>query len=97
MKKDGLNEFNITNVLLLPAGISTLITYLISIGTIYGINNYLNNVFFIKFASTDVKFYYYSFNLVSIVISFLILTIIFVAFYIYIYKKLKKLNFIEIK
>lgn len=97
MKKDGLNEFNITNVLLLPAGISTLITYLISIGTIYGINNYLNNVFFIKFASTDVKFNYYSFNLVSFVISFLILTIIFVAFYIYIYKKLKKLNFIEIK
>ena len=90
MKKDGLNEFNITNVLLLPAGISTLITYLISIGTIYGINNYLNNVFFIKFASTDVKFNYYSFNLVSFVISFLILTIIFVAFYIYIYKKLKK-------
>ena len=97
MKKDGLNEFNITNVLLLPAGISTLITYLISIGTIYGINNYLNNVFFIKFASTDVKFNYYSFNWVSFVISFLILTIIFVAFYIYIYKKLKKLNFIEIK
>lgn len=97
MKKDGLNEFDITNVLLLPAGISTLITYLISIGTIYGINNYLNNVFFIKFASTDVKFNYYSFNLVSFVISFLILTIIFVAFYIYIYKKLKKLNFIEIK
>lgn len=97
MKKDGLNEFNITNVLLLPAGISTLITYLISIGTIYGINNYLNNVFFIKLASTDVKFNYYSFNLVSFVISFLILTIIFVAFYIYIYKKLKKLNFIEIK
>lgn len=97
MKKDGLNEFNITNVLLLPAGISALITYLISIGTIYGINNYLNNVFFIKFASTDIKFNYYSFNLVSIVISFLILTIIFVAFYIYIYKKLKKLNFIEIK
>ena len=97
MKKDGLNEFNITNVLLLPAGISTLITYLISIGTIYGINNYLNNVFFIKFASTDIKFNYYSFNLVSFVISFLILTIIFVAFYIYIYKKLKKLNFIEIK
>ena len=96
MKKDGLNEFNITNVLLLPAGLSTLITYLISIGTIYGINNYLNNVFFIKFASTDVKFNYYSFNLVSFVISFLILTIIFVAFYIYIYKKLKKLNFIEI-
>lgn len=97
MKKDGLNEFNITNVLLLPAGISTLTTYLISIGTIYGINNYLNNVFFIKFASTDIKFNYYSFNLVSIVISFLILTIIFVAFYIYIYKKLKKMNFIEIK
>lgn len=97
MKKDGLNEFNITNVLLLPAGISALITYLISIGTIFGINNYLNNVFFIKFASTDIKFNYYSFNLVSIVISFLILTIIFVAFYIYIYKKLKKLNFIEIK
>lgn len=97
MKKDGLNEFNITNVLLLPAGISALITYLISIGTIYGINNYLNNVFFIKFASTDIKFNYYSFNLVSIAISFLILTIIFVAFYIYIYKKLKKLNFIEIK
>lgn len=97
MKKDGLNEFNITNVLLLPAGISTLITYLISIGTIYGINNYLNNVFFIKFASTDIKFNYYSFNLVSFVISFLILTIIFVVFYIYIYKKLKKLNFIEIK
>ena len=97
MKKDGLNEFNITNVLLLPAGISTLITYLISIGTIFGINNYLNNVFFIKFASTDIKFNYYSFSLVSIVISFLILTIIFVAFYIYIYKKLRKLNFIEIK
>lgn len=97
MKKDGLNEFNITNVLLLPAGVSALITYLISIGTIFGINNYLNNVFFIKFASTDIKFNYYSFNLVSIVISFLILTIIFVAFYIYIYKKLKKLNFIEIK
>lgn len=97
MKKDGLNEFNITNVLLLPAGISTLITYLISIGTIYGINNYLNNVFFIKFASTDIKFNYYSFNWISFVISFLILTIIFVVFYIYIYKKLKKLNFIEIK
>lgn len=97
MKKDGLNEFNITNVLLLTAGISVLITYLISIGTIYGINNYLNNVFFIKFASTDVKFNYYSFNLVSFAISFLILTIIFVAFYIYIYKKLIKLNFIEIK
>lgn len=97
MKKDGLSEFNITNVLLMPAGISTLITYLISIGTIYGINNYLNSVFFIKFASTDIKFNYYSFNLVSFVISFLILTIIFVAFYIYIYKKLKKLNFIEIK
>lgn len=97
MKKDGLNEFNIANVLLLPAGISTLITYLISIGTIYGINSYLNNVFFIKFASTDIKFNYYSFNLVSFAISFLILTIIFVAFYIYIYKKLKKLNFIEIK
>lgn len=90
MKKDGIKDLSITNILLIPLGVIEVVTLLISFGIATVINHEFNLLFFNKYAIDKIMINYYTSNLFSILFSIAIVLIIFVVFFIFVYKKLGK-------
>lgn len=90
MKKDGINNFNIENILVLPQTILVLISFIISSLLIFPFNKFINKLFFNKFSTAPSLIILFNYHYLSIIILIFVLILIFGLSYYFIYKSIKK-------